>query len=186
MTGAQVIAGTGATVHDFWSWAMSDLRANTTRSMLAEYLVARSVGADHRPRVEWDASDVQIPEGRIEVKAAAYLQAWAQRAPSKITFGGLRARTWSPQMGYSLERSYNADTYVFALLTATAHDQYDALDSAGWQFWVIPAHTIEATNQSSLTLGRVRALAGDAVAYPQLGRAIRASLAVKMGNPRGE
>jgi hypothetical protein len=179
VTGGQAIAGTGAIAQDFWSWAMSDLRGNTTRSMLAEYLVARSVGADHRPRVEWDASDVQIPEGRIEVKAAAYLQAWAQRAPSKITFGGLRARTWSPQMGYSLERSYNADCYVFALLVATLHAEYDALNSAGWRFWVLSAGTIKATNQSSLTLGRVRALAGDAVAYPQLGAAIRASLATE-------
>jgi hypothetical protein len=78
-SGQELIDGIGATLKDFWSWSMSDLRANTTRSLLAEFLVARAVGATERPRVEWDSCDVRTPDGlRLEVKAGAYLQAWEQ------------------------------------------------------------------------------------------------------------
>ncbi len=73
LTGDELIAGTASAVKDFWAWGMSNLRTNTLRSMLAEYLVACAVGAQASPRIEWDAFDVQIPEGRIEVKASAYL-----------------------------------------------------------------------------------------------------------------
>ena len=90
--------------------------------MLAEYLVACAVGSRGRPRVDWDAYDVLTPrQERIEVKSAAYLQAWEQRRESAIIFRGLRARSWNPREGYSGGLSYNADVYVFAVLTATEH-----------------------------------------------------------------
>jgi hypothetical protein len=58
-----------ATVVDFWQFALSDLRMNNTRGYLAEFLVAKAVGAT-AGRVEWDAFDVLAPSGaRIEVKA---------------------------------------------------------------------------------------------------------------------
>ena len=44
---------------------------------------------------------------------------------SKITFSGLKARTWTPEAGYSTEPGYNADSYVFAVLAATEHERYD-------------------------------------------------------------
>src|SRR5664279_277651 len=120
LTGAEVIAGASATVRDFWAWALSNLRSNAVRGMLAEYLVACAVGSRGRPRVDWDAYDVLTPrQERIEVKSAAYLQAWEQRRESAIIFRGLRARSWNPREGYSGGPSYNADVYVFAVLTAT-------------------------------------------------------------------
>ena len=122
LTGAEVIAGASATVRDFWAWALSNLRSNAVRGMLAEYLVACAVGSRGRPRVDWDAYDVLTPrQERIEVKSAAYLQAWEQRRESAIIFRGLRARSWNPREGYSGGPSYNADVYVFAVLTATEH-----------------------------------------------------------------
>ncbi|MGY1792828.1 hypothetical protein ACI796_02440 [Geodermatophilus sp. SYSU D00525] len=173
LSGDEPIDGAGARLRDFWAWAYSDLRTNTVRPMLAEYLVARAVGADLRPRVEWDPYDVLTPDGlRLEVKSGAYLQAWEQSKLSSITFGGLRARLWTDG-GPVGEPTYNADGYVFAVLTTTEHALYDALDLGQWSFWVLPRSVVEATGQSSVGLARVEALAGPPVGYAELAGRIR-------------
>jgi hypothetical protein len=169
MTGDQPIVGTDATLRDFWAWTLSDLRTNTVRPMLAEFLVAQALGAAQRPRIEWDAYDVLTPDGiRVEVKSSAYLQAWTQARPSTITFGGLLAKTWTSEDGYSPAESYNADVYVFAVLTTTDHATYDALDVDQWSFWVLPRSVVAATGQRSMGLARVRALAGPPASYGEL------------------
>ena len=40
-TGGENITGTGATILDYWRWADSDLVANSSRGVLAEFLVAK-------------------------------------------------------------------------------------------------------------------------------------------------
>ncbi len=168
LSGNEPITGADARLRDFWAWAYSDLRANTVRPMLAEYLVARAVGADLRPRVEWDSYDVLTPERlRLEVKSGAYLQAWEQARLSSITFGGLRARTGAGY-GREVEQTYNADGYVFAVQTATEHAAYDALDMRQWSFWVLPAAEIAATGQRSIRLSVVQEMAGPPVGYAGL------------------
>lgn len=113
MDGSEPFAGLDATVLDFWRFAMSDLRMNNLRGYLAEFLVAKAIGATG-PRVEWDAYDVLSPDGtRIEVKSSAYMQVWDQRRPSAIRFTGLTGRTWDPRNGESPEATFNADVYVF-------------------------------------------------------------------------
>ena len=73
---------------------MSDLRTNNVRGYLAEFLVARAVGAPG-PRVEWDAWDVTAPDGtRIEVKSSGFLQVWAQEKLSTPTFQVKAAYGW--------------------------------------------------------------------------------------------
>ncbi len=151
----------GVNVRDFWSWAMSDLRTNTLRGVLAEFIVARAVGSRSVRRVEWDAYDVTTPDGvRIEVKSAAYLQGWAQPRLSRISFSGLSARlldeTASSFVG---DRLYNADVYVFAVQTATSHDVLDVLDLSQWAFYVAPREIIAATGARSLTLATVERIA---------------------------
>jgi hypothetical protein len=179
LTGDEQIPGTGTTLRDFWAWTMSDLRANTVRSSLAEFLVARAVGADLRPRVEWDAYDVLTPDRiRLEVKCGAYLQAWAQSRLSTVTFSGLKARAWSSEEGYGLAESYNADAYVFAVVTATEHGAYDALNLDQWSFWVLPRSVVAATGQRSIRLSRVEALAGPPVPYWELSARVRTVVAV--------
>ncbi len=174
LRGDEPVSGTDARLRDFWAWAYSDLRANTVRPMLAEYLVARAVGAHLRPRVEWDPYDVLTPDGlRLEVKSSAYLQAWEQTSLSSIDFGGLRARTWSPTGGYSAAGSYNADGYVFAVHTAKEHATYDALDMDQWSFWVLPATEVAAMGQRSLRLSVVDGMAGPPVRYAELAGRIR-------------
>lgn len=114
LTGSEQFHGLSANVADFWRFAMSDLRMNNVRGYVAEFLVARAVGASGT-RVEWDSYDVMTPEGiKIEVNSSAYLQVWDQRRPSRISFGGLTGRTWTPQGGESPEAAYNADIYVSA------------------------------------------------------------------------
>lgn len=184
LTGDEPIIGTTANVRDFWAWALSNLRANTVRSMLGEYLVAQAVGASSRQRIEWDSFDVRIPEGRIEVKTSAYLQAWEQVAPSKVVFSGLLAKTWSPSEGFSQTAGFNADAYVFSLVAASAHDLYQALDTEQWQFWVLPASVVSAKGQKSMGLSTVKKLAqewmGDAepVQYRNLRPVIMSALHV--------
>jgi hypothetical protein len=179
MTGDEPICGADAELRDFWAWCLSDLRTNTVRPMLAEFLVAKALGAAGRPRIEWDAYDVLAPEGiRVEVKSGAYLQAWSQAQLSKIVFGGLNARTWTAEEGYATTGSYNADVYVFAVQAATDHADYDALDLDQWAFWVLPRSKVEKTGQRSLGLARVQALAGPAVGYTELAGAVRRAAAV--------
>lgn len=187
LTGDEPIAGARATVRDFWAWTLSDLRTNTVRPMLAEFLVARALGAAHRPRIEWDAFDVRTPDGlRIEVKSGAYLQAWEQARLSRITFGGLNARTWTSKDGYSQAGSYNADVYVFAVLTATDHETYDALDVDQWSFWVLPRSVVEGRGQQSMGLSSVEALAGSPVSYAELAERVRAAAVVDRGDASAE
>ncbi|MFI9201604.1 hypothetical protein [Streptomyces sp. NPDC053048] len=169
------IGAGGATILDFWRYAFPDLKTNTTRGLLAEFLVHRAVGAQQRNQ-EWESFDVLTADGlRIEVKSSAYLQAWGQRKVTKIVFDRLRTRTWSPQTGDATEPSFNADVYVFAVHTATSHDDYDPLDVGQWQFYVVPSPLIEAKGTKSLALNSVRALAGDPVPYSDLADRIRAA-----------
>jgi hypothetical protein len=101
---------------------------------------------------------------RAKVKSSAYLQAWDQASLSRISSGGLRARTGSALAGYAVEVSYNANVYVFALQSTTTHEAYDAVDLDQWQFRVAPVAAIAQTGHDGMGLSRVQAVGGDAVA----------------------
>jgi hypothetical protein len=62
LDGSERFTGLDATVADFWRWAFSDLRDNTTRGILAEFLVARAVGDKRGLRIGWDNFDARAPE----------------------------------------------------------------------------------------------------------------------------
>ncbi|MBT1095082.1 hypothetical protein [Streptomyces sp. Tu102] len=170
-----IIGVPDATVVDFWRFAMPDLRMNNTRGLFAEFLVHQAVGSG-KPRAGWASHDVETDGGlRIEVKAGAYLQAWEQRTPSQIRFSGLRARTWSPDGGCSEAKSYNADVYVFAVQIAREHSAYNPLDTAQWEFYVLPRPVVTALNSDSVGLGAVRAAAGPPVLFAALKDRIRSA-----------
>ena len=177
LSGREPIAGTDATVADLWAWTMSDLRTNTVRPVLAEFLVARALGVAGRPRVEWEPYDVLTPDClRIEVKSSAYLQSWEQAKLSRIEFRGLTAHA---EFGaYRGQRSYNADGYVFGVQTAVEHLAYDPLDVAQWAFWVLPVAAVAATGCRSLGLATVRSLAGPPVSYGGLTARVHEVLAI--------
>ncbi|MET9118322.1 hypothetical protein ABZX38_29525 [Streptomyces longwoodensis] len=170
-----VVGVPDTTVLDFWRFAMPDLRVNNTRGLFAEFLVHRAIGSRVQ-RVEWASHDVETDDGlRIEVKAGAYLQAWEQRAPSSIRFSGLRACTWSSESGYAQTKSYNADVYVFAVQTSREHAVHDPLDTAQWEFYVLPRPAVAALNVDSISLSTVRAAAGPPVSFAALNDCMRAA-----------
>jgi hypothetical protein len=107
------------TLHDFWCWSTSDLLNNTTRGVLAEFLVATALQIPTSGvRDPWAAYDLCTADGmKIEVKSAAYLQSWAQQRPSSIVFNVPRTRAWDPETnqlasdaasGYSCFRALSA------------------------------------------------------------------------------
>lgn len=173
LEGSTPFAGLDATVADFWAWAMSDLRMNNVRGYLAEFLVAKAVGATGR-RIEWDAYDVLTPDGvRVEVKSAAYLQAWAQRNLSRISFGNLKGRTWDPETGESPTQTFNADVYVFAIVIAQTHALFDPLDLRQWEFYVVSRSAIESIGYASIGLSTLLRLTDGPTPYDRLGESIK-------------
>jgi len=171
LDGTEPFIGLAGTVKDFWSYAARDLRANTIRGVLAEWLVARAVGATES-QPEWSEFDVLTPTGvRVEVKSSAYLQAWAQRKLSTISFSGLRSQKWDPETGYSGQRTLNADVYVFCVQTADSHDSYDPLDVAQWNFYVLPRSRVESIGTRSIGLTQI-ASEGQRVGFDGLAHAI--------------
>ncbi|MCP2637654.1 hypothetical protein K0817_013930 [Microbacterium sp. HD4P20] len=166
------IGAGGATVLDFWRFAMSDLRTNNTRGYLAEFLVARSLGVVAE-RVEWDDFDVLWEGVKIEVKSSAYLQSWPQRRLSQIKFTNLRGREWGDiTAGLAAEKTYKADVYVLSVHTIQHHDNYNPLDVAAWQFYILPRSTLVGLNVDSLTLPTVARLTNP-IPYNGLADAIR-------------
>jgi hypothetical protein len=171
--GSERFDGIDATVSDFWRWAFSGLRMNNVRGILAEYLVAKAVGATEVPKEEWANFDVQTPDGiRIEVKASAYWQSWPQRGPSKIVFSGLTARSWEDDGSYSDERQIRADVFVFAVQACADPAKYDPLDIDQWEFYVLPASAIVEAGARSLSLASLVRYEAGPIAWEDLAAAV--------------
>lgn len=164
---------------DFWKFAMSDLKTNNVRGYLAEFLVARAVGAN-APRIEWDSWDVTSPGGvKIEVKTSGYIQAWAQPKLSVPTFRVAPAYSWDPRTGtWSEKQRFNADVYVFCLHTAKSHDSYDPLDASQWKFYVASRLVVEERNARQMGLATLARVAGEPVNYAELGSTIARTAAM--------
>lgn len=181
-----------AVLASFYRWGFSDLRSNATRGVLAEYLVGQALGVDFsRPRVEWDAWDLQTPGGtKIEVKSSAYVQAWAPPArPGQVRYSGLLARHWvdvSAQVGSFTETpDVRADVYVFALQTCHDPGVYDALDLAQWEFRVVPGATVRSWNQMSIGLTQLEARGFTAVSVADLPVAVTTATDLRNAKSRG-
>ncbi|UOE45426.1 hypothetical protein [Agromyces larvae] len=171
LDGDEDFVGLNAQVIDFWRYAAPDLRTNTVRALLAEFLVARALGM-RATRVEWDDVDLRWEDLAIVVKSAAFLQAWDQRQLARIVFTGLRGQSWHPRTGYSGVATHRGDVYVFAVQTSTSHEAYDPLDLRPWRFWVLPKRTLEDLGASSISLTAIRELV-DPVALDGLRDAVR-------------
>lgn len=173
LTGAEPFDGLDASVTDFWRFAMSDLRTNNVRGYLAEFLVARAVGAE-AARVEWDPWDVTAPDGtRIEVKSSGYLQAWTQAKLSTPVFRVAAAYGWDSTAGvWSDRQAFHAHVYVFCLHTATSHEEYDPLRVAQWSFFVAGRRAVEERAGVRMGLAALRRVCGPPVPYENLRQAI--------------
>ena len=162
----------GPTLQEFWRWSASDLVGNTTRGILAEFLVAKALQIDLSVRAEWDAVDLRSGDGlRIEVKSAAYIQSWPQDKHSAIRFSIARTVGWDARTNRAgNEPRRQADVYVFCLLAQREPSDIDPLDVDQWQFWVVSAANLddELGDQKSLGLGTLQRLAGPPVRWHQL------------------
>ena len=175
LRGSEGFIGLDATVEDFWRWAFSDLRDNTTRGILAEFLVARAVGDKRLLRVPWDSFDVKTPDGiTIEVKSSAYLQSWPQRRLSKLMFGRLIVKGFDPtRNAYVLDAQVRADVFVFAVQTQEEPAAYDMLDVSHWEFWVVGADLIREHAGKTVGIGWVRKKARGPFSYREVADTIR-------------
>ena len=147
---------TGLTLLNFWQWLASDLVDNALRGALAEYVVACDLGIADGTRPGWNAYDLITPEGiKVEVKSAAYLQTWQQAAHSKVCFDIRPTFGWDAATNtYGTERKRQADVYVFCLLAYKDKPTLDPLDLSQWEFYVLPARTLDERlpNQKTLSL----------------------------------
>jgi hypothetical protein len=162
----------------FWQWSASDLASNALRGRVAEFLVAQALGVADGVRAEWDAYDLRSRGGAIiEVKSAAYLQTWAQKAPSVIRFDIAPTRFWDAATNVmTTEVRRQADLYVFALLAHQDKATLDPMDVSQWVFFVLPTAVLNARlpSQKQLGLAGLRSLRPFECAFGQLRDAVEA------------
>lgn len=151
------------TLLDFWRWSASDILSNATRGILAEFLVATAANIDiTKVRDEWSAYDLVTPTGiKLEIKSAAYLQSWFQRALSTISFSTKLARHWDSETNIqSTVAKRHADVYVFCLLKHENKSTVDPLNLDHWDFYVLATQELNnyTRSQYSITLKSLKNL----------------------------
>ncbi len=148
--------GLGFDLLSFWRWAFSDLLNNTTRGVLAEFLVARALGIRvDTARSAWVSYDLESDSGlKIEVKASAYLQSWHQKRHSTISFDIAPTEGWNPLDGsIDRESKRQADLYVFALLDHRDKATVDPMNVDQWKFYVVSTASLNKLHPTQMTLG---------------------------------
>ena len=148
---------------EFWRWAYSNVFINTSRGVLAEFIVASAINARETVRVEWQPFDLTTPEGiRREVKSASYLQDWYQARPSRIIFG-VRPTIWWDSATKELvgEPKRHADAYVFCLFAEISRLKVNPLDLNQWEFYVVPKPVLDKhfPDRKTLSLKDVQGMA---------------------------
>lgn len=159
---AEPIPGlSGCNMGHFWSWAYSNLLENTVRPAFAEFVVGTLLGVTGDGRKVWDAVDLRYGAHAIEVKSAAYVQAWQQNEPSRIQFDIARKLGWDHDTNTRVaSRGRLAHCYVFCLYPETDRAQASPLAVSAWRFWVLPTARIdqEFGDQRSVTMSRLAPL----------------------------
>lgn len=157
---------TRISVKDFWRWAYSDLIDNTQRGVMAEFLVYSSFGqlspSTTQVRENWLPFDLTSPAGRrIEVKSAAYIQAWTpENIFAQIRFDIGKKLSWDNETAtYASEAKRNCDLYVFCLFTAKTKD-ISMLNLDYWDFYVLPTSVLDENipDQKSIAFSALQKL----------------------------
>ena len=180
LTGDEPIKADGAAgdkrLVDFWAWSTSDLVNNSTRGVLAEYLVAIALGVADGVRVPWGAYDIVTPTGiRVEVKSSSRWQSWYQRAPSSLQFGIRPTREWSKdtnELARDVKRQ--AAVYVFAVLHSEQKQDLDPLDCDRWEFYVLAAAVLDERfgGQKAVSLKALQGAGATRVTHRELSAAV--------------
>lgn len=168
-------AGTRLNQQDFYAWAYGDLFTNTTRGVLAEYIVATALGITGTKRREWDQYDLQFGNVGVEVKSAAYVQAWKQARPSDISFSIRPARGWDPNTETFADTAQrSAKVYVFCVLEGEVRERIHPLDVAHWTFYVLSTRELNrhVPEQRTIRLGRLKEIVARQCKYGELKAAV--------------
>lgn len=164
---------------EFLAWAYHDLFTNTTRGVLAEFIVATALGVADTKRIEWDQYDLRIADGvGVEVKSAAYVQSWPQSRISEIAFSIRRAQGWDARTDtQATSAKRTAAVYVFCLLQGEDRDHIDPLDMAHWTFYVLPTRELDrrVPTQKTIRLKPLKDLGARQCTYDELKAAIHAA-----------
>ncbi|MCM1559683.1 MAG: hypothetical protein NC123_09065 [Butyrivibrio sp.] len=170
----------GISVKDYWSWAYSELIDNTQRGVMAEFLVYSSLNTEYPPRTQmrenWLPFDVTSPSGRrIEVKSAAYIQAWTpENIFAQIRFDIGKKLAWDNVTATSATvAKRNCDLYVFCLFTARTKD-VSLLNLDYWDFYVLPTSVLneKVPEQKGISLSSLLKLGPVKTDYAGLGAVI--------------
>ncbi|MFH1601659.1 MAG: hypothetical protein ABIB61_01745 [Candidatus Shapirobacteria bacterium] len=140
---------------DYWQWANSDLINNTTRGILAEFIVASALGITKGVRKEWDSFDLKYKNLKIEIKSSAYIQSWHQSKYSNLTFGIQPTLAWNPDTNkYSQVTTRQSDIYVFCVLSSKNKRTVNPLNLDQWDFYIIQTKVLndKKRNQKAISL----------------------------------
>ena len=127
-------------ISDFWKWAYGNLLDNTKRGALAEYLVQQALGTAEGTQADWGAYDIDYRGNKIEVKSAAYIQAWNLNNDrySDIIFSIRDTYAWDEFTAkYGDEQLRHNDFYVFAVYEEKDKAATDISDISKWGFYVV-------------------------------------------------
>ncbi|MFA5366783.1 MAG: hypothetical protein WC333_02795 [Dehalococcoidia bacterium] len=164
------------TLLDFWSWAFSDVLNNTTRGIVAEFVVATALGIDvKKPRVEWSSFDLTYRNHGIEVKSSAYHQRWHQDRLTSISFTIKKHKGYDADTNKSGQVSQrHADIYVLSLLAEKDRDKVNPLDFDQWGFWVVSSRFFDdrKRSQDSIYYNSLIKEIGEPISYGTLRAAV--------------
>lgn len=166
----------GFTLLDFWAWAYSDVHNNTTRGIIAEFVVAMALGIDREvPRDAWSRYDLEYRSVGIEVKSAAFHQRWYQAKQSTVSYKIPKTLGWTADTNRQDKVARRqADVYVLSLLSEKERSKANPLDLDQWRFWVIPTCLFDnrQRSQHSITLNSLLREVGEPFEFSGLKQAI--------------
>ncbi len=151
----------GFPIVDFWRWNQSDLIENRNRGILAEFIVKSALRIEADTRLEWDAHDFETNDKiKIEVKSAAYIQAWEQTKLSAIQFDIAPKKQLQKDNNYSEDRVRSADVYIFCLLHHKDQDSINPMELSQWTFYLVLTKDLDAVipMQKSISISTIEML----------------------------
>src|SRR5574344_1745892 len=159
----------------FYNWAYSDFLVNNQRGHLAEYIVASALGIDDGKRQEWDPYDLLYKNLKIEVKSAAYIQAWEQKQYSLISFDIAPTRLQDLETGkYSEERKRQSNCYIFCLLNSKERETINPLSTQQWEFYIVKTDFLnnKIPLQKTITLSALKKFGFTPMKYAEIKKEI--------------
>jgi hypothetical protein len=140
---------------DFWRWNQSDLIENRNRGILAEYIVRQALGNKYHTRLEWDTVDLKLENGiTIEVKSAAYIQAWKQKKYSNISFDISKTKAWLAEEDRHADvAKRQSDYYIFCLLHHKDQNTIEPMNLEQWTFYIVPTLILNSILPDQKSIG---------------------------------